>query len=199
MRLEAFSSHFKKRYTSMGQPTALNQAKQELFLKTLLPESQWLSLRQLRFRLSKTLHPASSQASSATGRPVSSARPTNFSPTYRVMTLKAYVAEEGTADAPIKIPFGHQRLTFGLKRTLKAKRGSTWCEYIQMTLTQRRIVDQVTKYAKTQSRHVRTRLGLQQIQSRREMPVLPHLLLAERATAPHLLHRLYRAEFQDSL
>ncbi|KAK4448964.1 hypothetical protein QBC34DRAFT_101207 [Podospora aff. communis PSN243] len=94
--------------------------------------------------------------------------------------LEAYMAEEGTADAPIKIPFGHQRLTFGLKRTLKAKRGSTWYEYVQMTPTQRHIVDQVMKYAKTQSRHVRTCLGLQQFKAGGKRPYyLIYLSLSE--------------------
>ncbi|KAK0623727.1 hypothetical protein B0T14DRAFT_495159 [Immersiella caudata] len=84
--------------------------------------------------------------------------------------LEAYMTEQGAADVPAKIPFGHQRLAFGLKRTLKAKHGSTWQQYVQMTPTQRQLVDQVTKFARVQSGHVRTCLGVQEIKTEGKQP-----------------------------
>jgi len=76
--------------------------------------------------------------------------------------LEAYIVEAGTPDSPVKLPFGHQRLALGLKQTMEARRGSLWHQYVQMSPTQRGLVDQVAKYARTQSPHVRTCLGIQQ-------------------------------------
>jgi hypothetical protein len=76
--------------------------------------------------------------------------------------LEAYIAEPTTASAPVKIPLGHERLKFGLSRVQKNKKGSTWFRYMDMNSVQRGIVDEVVKFAKTQSHHVRTCIAVEE-------------------------------------
>jgi len=85
--------------------------------------------------------------------------------------LEAYIISSDSPSTPTKLPFGHRRLTFGLKRTLKAKRGSTWYRYVtNSTPTQRHLIDQVTKYAQGQSNHMRTCVSIQEFKPDGKLP-----------------------------
>ncbi|KAK0625784.1 hypothetical protein B0T14DRAFT_508586 [Immersiella caudata] len=76
--------------------------------------------------------------------------------------LEAYIAEPSRATTPTKIPLGHERLKFGLKSFYNSKTSSAWMNYMDMDSEQRSIVDDVVKFARIQSPHVRTCVGVEE-------------------------------------
>ncbi|WP_323824936.1 hypothetical protein, partial [Pseudomonas aeruginosa] len=68
-------------------------------------------------------------------------------------TLEAYIAENFGQDAPIKIPFGHERLLFGLDKVLKDWRGDQWTNYLSARPLLRFALDGITEAARKASMH----------------------------------------------
>ncbi|KAH8889095.1 hypothetical protein GQ53DRAFT_843159 [Thozetella sp. PMI_491] len=76
--------------------------------------------------------------------------------------LEAYVADYDGLDKPSKVPFGHQRLKYGLNRVLGSKKGDSWPSYLTASSHQRAVIDKVTKFANTQSARERTFLAIEE-------------------------------------
>ncbi|KAJ6782591.1 hypothetical protein PWT90_08441 [Aphanocladium album] len=77
-------------------------------------------------------------------------------------SLEAYVAEDGGRGVPIKIPFGHERLSFGLEKVLKDWRGDQWTNYLAASPVTRLALDGVTEAARKASNHEKTCLAFKQ-------------------------------------
>ncbi|KAK0651009.1 hypothetical protein B0T16DRAFT_403014 [Cercophora newfieldiana] len=76
--------------------------------------------------------------------------------------LEAYIATAARASSPLKVPLGDERLKFGLKSLYNNKTSSAWLNYLDMSAEQRGIVDDVIKFARFQSPHVRTCVGVEE-------------------------------------
>jgi len=77
--------------------------------------------------------------------------------------LEAYIADTTRSSWPIKVPLGDERLKFGIKSIQKNKTGAVWQNYMDMDSAHRGIVDDVLKFARTQSPHMRTCVGVEEI------------------------------------
>ncbi|KAK4442302.1 hypothetical protein QBC34DRAFT_418936 [Podospora aff. communis PSN243] len=76
--------------------------------------------------------------------------------------LEAYIAEPARATTPTKVPLGDERLKFGLKSLYKNKTSSVWLNYMDMDSQQRGVVEDVVKFARNQSPHARTCVGVEE-------------------------------------
>ncbi|KAM3549195.1 hypothetical protein MY1884_008848 [Beauveria asiatica] len=77
-------------------------------------------------------------------------------------TLEAYIAENFGRDVPIKIPFGHERLMFGLDKVLKDWRGDQWSNYLAASPLTRLALDAMSEAARKASSHEKTCLAFKE-------------------------------------
>ncbi|KAJ3476276.1 hypothetical protein NLG97_g9181 [Lecanicillium saksenae] len=99
-------------------------------------------------------------------------------------SLEAYVVEDGRY-VPIKIPFGHERLSFGLNRVLKDWRGDQWTNYLAASPETRLVLDCVAEAAREASNHEKICLAFKQYGVRdKMMPLLLAFFSLEPAKDP---------------
>ncbi|OAA48961.1 hypothetical protein BBO_02006 [Beauveria brongniartii RCEF 3172] len=77
-------------------------------------------------------------------------------------TLEAYIAENLGRDVPIKVPFGHERLMFGLDKVLKDWRGDQWSNYLAASPLTRLALDAISEAARKASSHEKTCLAFKE-------------------------------------
>ncbi|KAK5653477.1 hypothetical protein OQA88_8963 [Cercophora sp. LCS_1] len=82
--------------------------------------------------------------------------------------LEAYIAQPSRASTPLKVPLGDDRLKSGLQSLCNNKISSAWLNYIDMDPDQRGIVDDVIRFARSQSPHVRTCVGVEEFKRQGE-------------------------------
>lgn len=74
--------------------------------------------------------------------------------------LEAYIAEGDGHTRPIRLPFGHQRLHYGLNMVLKSRSWTPWSKYLSIDPQKRRVVDKVTTIARASGRQRKTCLAV---------------------------------------
>lgn len=80
-----------------------------------------------------------------------------FKKDYESTELEAYVTYGMTPDLPVKLPFGHRRLQYGLKRTEKRKE-TTFNRYVSSKTVMHKIIDDVVREANRKQKRERTLL-----------------------------------------
>ncbi len=78
--------------------------------------------------------------------------------------LDAFVVHQNSP-TPVKLPFGHQRLTFGLKQVMKKDNYLSWDQYLLLEPQHHRAIDQIIADAKQLDSRPRTFLALVREQS----------------------------------
>ncbi|EJP66703.1 uncharacterized protein BBA_04643 [Beauveria bassiana ARSEF 2860] len=104
-------------------------------------------------------------------------------------TLEAYIAENFGRDVPIKVPFGHERLMFGLDKVLKDWRGDQWSNYLAASPLTRLALDAISEAAQKASSHEKTCLAFKEYSSTQGLPT-PFMLVffsLEKAKDPVIL------------
>jgi hypothetical protein len=74
-------------------------------------------------------------------------------------TLEAFLVH-GDPETMLKLPFGHQRLTFGLKRMLKKNKGLSWDQYLSLDSQHQRVINRTVISAKQMDSRCRTCLAI---------------------------------------
>jgi hypothetical protein len=82
-------------------------------------------------------------------------RSDKFTQDLESQTLEAYIIHDGTK-AILKLPFGHQRLDNGLKRTLKSNRNLSWDQYVALDPQHHQDLNRTIINAKHQDSRERT-------------------------------------------
>ncbi|KAM3493089.1 hypothetical protein MY3957_003686 [Beauveria namnaoensis] len=104
-------------------------------------------------------------------------------------TLEAYIAENFGRDVPIKVPFGHERLMFGLDKVLKDWRGDQWSNYLAASPLTRLALDAISEAAQKASSHEKTCLAFKEYSSTQGL-LTPFMLVffsLEKAQDPVIL------------
>lgn len=114
-------------------------------------------------------------------------------------TLEAYIAENDGRDAPIKIPFGHNRLAYGLDKVLKDWHGDPWTNYLALSPAKRLDIDAITEAARKSSNHEKSCLAFKEYCTKSgTRPFLLVFFALSEAKDPIILHlegRRYRLPF----
>ncbi|KAM3529794.1 hypothetical protein MY4038_005245 [Beauveria bassiana] len=107
----------------------------------------------------------------------------------QISTLEAYIAENFGRDVPIKVPFGHERLMFGLDKVLKDWRGDQWSNYLAASPLTRLALDAISEAAQKASSHEKTCLTFKEYSTTQGLPT-PFMLVffsLEKAQDPVIL------------
>ena len=107
--------------------------------------------------------------------------------------LEAFVFHKDST-TPVKLPFGHQRLTFGLKQVMKTGNYLSWDQYLQLESQHHRAIDQIISDAKQSDSRQRTFLALvrKQSQNQDEDRILVFFSLGGLGEAANLTHTMGR-------
>jgi hypothetical protein len=107
--------------------------------------------------------------------------------------LEAFVIHKDSP-TPIKLPFGHQRLTFGLKQVMKKDTYLSWDQYLLLESQHHRAINQIVADAKHYDSRQRTFLALvrKQGQGQNSEIILVFFSLGGLGEAAHLADTMGR-------